>query len=104
LIKYFSWLENELKTNPDNKLTEFDGARKIDEIRTEGDLHKGPSFNTISSSGPNGAVIHYKPEKDTALTLNDKEIYLLDSGGQYLDGTTDITRTVHFGGTEPTGI
>ena len=54
--------------------------------------------------GPNGAVIHYKPKKDTALKLNNNEIYLLDSGGQYLDGTTDITRSVHFAGTEPTAF
>ena len=60
----------------------------------------GNSFATISSIGPNGAVIHYEPEKDTALKMNNKEVYLLDSGGQYLDGTTDVTRTLHF--TEPT--
>jgi Xaa-Pro aminopeptidase len=83
-------------------LDEFIGARKMDYFRTEGSLHKGPSFDTISSIGPNGAVIHYKPEEHSALKLNNKEIYLLDSGGQYLDGTTDITRTVHFGGSQPT--
>ncbi|CAG7833794.1 unnamed protein product [Allacma fusca] len=57
----------------------------------------GLSFTTISSSGPNGAIIHYKPspESDRPLSLN--EIYLVDSGGQYLDGTTDVTRTLHFG-------
>jgi len=61
------------------------------------------SFEAISSMGSNGAVIHYKPEKETALKLNNDEIYLLDSGGQYLDGTTDITRTLHFqGGQAPT--
>lgn len=104
LVKYFSWLDNELKTNPDSGLDEFTGARKIEEFRTAGELYMGPSFDTISSIGPNGAVIHYKPEKDSALKLNNKEIYLLDSGGQYLDGTTDITRSVHFAGTEPTAF
>lgn len=94
IMKYFGWVENELKSNPDSNLDEYTGARKMDHFRTEGDLHKGPSFDTISSIGPNGAVIHYKPEKETALKMNNKEIYLLDSGGQYLDGTTDITRTV----------
>jgi Xaa-Pro aminopeptidase len=64
-------------------------------------MFKGPSFDTISSIGPNGAVIHYKPKKDS-LEINAREIYLLDSGGQYLDGTTDITRSVQFGGAEPT--
>ena len=52
--------------------------------------------------GPNGAVIHYSPKEDNALKLTNNEIYLLDSGGQYLDGTTDITRTTHFGGKAPT--
>jgi Xaa-Pro aminopeptidase len=67
-----------------------------------GELFKGASFETISSMGPNGAVIHYKPEENDNAKLNTDEIYLLDSGGQYLDGTTDITRTTHFGGKAPT--
>ena len=79
LIKYFSWLENELKT--DKVISERDGAMKVNAIRGEGDLFKGPSFETISSIGPNGAIIHYAPEKDTALKINANEIYLLDSGG-----------------------
>jgi Xaa-Pro aminopeptidase len=54
------------------------------------------SFDTISSIGPNGAIIHYKPEKDTSLFLNPSEVYLVDSGAHYKDGTTDITRTLHF--------
>ena len=55
------------------------------------------SFSTISSSGPNGAVIHYRPSLETARLLTTEELYLCDSGAQYLDGTTDVTRTVHFG-------
>ena len=47
--------------------------------------------------GPNAAVIHYKPQPDTDRLINDQEIYLCDSGGQYKDGTTDVTRTLHFG-------
>lgn len=92
IMKYFAYLEKELK-NPSHTLTEYTGAMYLDKLRTYGDLHKGPSFATISSIGPNGAVIHYEPEEPTALKLNNTEIYLLDSGGQYLDGTTDITRT-----------
>ncbi|KAG0018511.1 hypothetical protein BGZ82_000415 [Podila clonocystis] len=57
----------------------------------------GPSFDTISSTGPNGAIIHYKPEKPMAAMINPDLMYLCDSGGQYTDGTTDITRTLHFG-------
>lgn len=100
-MKYFAFLEEELQ-KPDHGLTEFTGARKVEEFRTHGELFLGPSFDTISSIGANGAVIHYKPKEDTALSLNNNEIYLLDSGGQYYDGTTDITRTAHFGGNPPT--
>ena len=101
IMKYFTYLEKELQ-NPNHTLTEFTGAAFLDKLRTYGDLHQGPSFETISSIGPNGAVIHYEPEENTALKLNRDEIYLLDSGGQYLDGTTDITRTTQFGGKPPT--
>lgn len=55
------------------------------------------SFGAISSIGPNGAIIHYEAEKETAAIINNKEMYLLDSGGQYNTGTTDTTRTVHMG-------
>jgi Xaa-Pro aminopeptidase len=61
-------------------LTEYTAAQKLEEFRRLGDLYQGPSFDSISSIGPNGAVIHYKPKKDTALSMNNKEIYLLDSG------------------------
>lgn len=101
IMRYFAYLEEELK-KPDHGITEFTGARHMDNLRKDGEHHVGPSFDTISSIGPNGAVIHYKPEEDTCLKLNNDEIYLLDSGGQYYDGTTDITRTAHFGGKAPT--
>uniref|UniRef100_A0A0E0BJX0 Peptidase M24 domain-containing protein n=1 Tax=Oryza glumipatula TaxID=40148 RepID=A0A0E0BJX0_9ORYZ len=61
------------------------------------DHFKGLSFPTISSVGPNAAVIHYSPEASSCAELDADKIYLCDSGAQYLDGTTDITRTVHFG-------
>ena len=57
----------------------------------------GLSFDTISSTGPNAAVIHYKPERGNCSAIDPKAIYLCDSGAQYLDGTTDTTRTIHFG-------
>jgi len=79
-MKYFAFLEQELK-NPNHTLDEFSGARKVEEIRTQGELYVGPSFDTISSIGSNGAIIHYKPKKETAKRLNNDEIYLLDSGG-----------------------
>lgn len=80
LIQYFAWMEDHLKKNPDSDMTEYTAAKKLEEFRKTRDLYMGPSFDTISSMGPNGAVIHYKPEKTTALKMNNKEIYLLDSG------------------------
>ena len=57
----------------------------------------GLSFDTISSTGANAAVIHYKPERDNCSVIDPKAVYLCDSGAQYFDGTTDTTRTLHFG-------
>lgn len=101
IMKYFAFLEEEL-AKENHGLDEFKGSQLVTEYRTKGDLYVGPSFEPISSIGANGAVIHYAPTKDTAQPLNNDEIYLLDSGGQYLDGTTDITRCGHFGGKAPT--
>jgi Xaa-Pro aminopeptidase len=101
IMKYFAFLEEEL-AKEGHGLDEYSGAEKVLEYRRQNANFVGPSFDSISSVGANGAVIHYKPEKDTAKAMNNNEIYLLDSGGQYLEGTTDITRTAHFGGTPPT--
>jgi Xaa-Pro aminopeptidase len=57
----------------------------------------GPSFETISASGPNAAIIHYRSNEETNRPISSDEMYLCDSGAQYRDGTTDVTRTVHFG-------
>eukprot|EP00899_Mesostigma_viride_P027847 jgi/Mesvir1/8247/Mv12523-RA.1 len=78
-------------------LTEWTAAAKLEEFRSEGENFVGLSFPTISSTGANAAVIHYSPTANTALPLDPERIYLCDSGAQYRDGTTDITRTVHFG-------
>ncbi|KAL8736824.1 MAG: hypothetical protein Q9181_002288 [Wetmoreana brouardii] len=99
LIEYFAWLEEEL-TVKGMKLDEVQGADKLEEIRSKKDHFVGLSFDTISSTGPNAAVIHYKPERGDCSTIDPRAIYLCDSGAQYLDGTTDTTRTMHFG--EPT--
>ncbi|KAF2106784.1 putative Xaa-Pro aminopeptidase P [Lophiotrema nucula] len=99
LIEYFAWLEDQLVSKKAT-LDEVDGADKLEAIRSKHDLFKGLSFDTISSTGPNAAVIHYKPEKGICSVIDPNAIYLCDSGAQYLDGTTDTTRTLHFG--EPT--
>ena len=99
LTEYFAWLEDQL-LNKDAKLDEVDAADKLEQIRSKHDKFVGLSFDTISSTGANAAVIHYKPEKGACSVIDPKAIYLCDSGGQYFDGTTDTTRTIHF--TEPT--
>jgi Xaa-Pro aminopeptidase len=95
LVQYFAWLENEL--NNRRTVTEISGATKLREFREKLPHYKGLSFGTISGSGPNGSIIHYSPtnETDREITLN--EMYLCDSGAQFEDGTTDVTRTWHFG-------
>ena len=100
IMKYFAYLEEELK-NENHTLNEYTASLYLKELYAQGEHNQGQSFETISSIGANGAVIHYSPEEDTGVRLNNNEIYLLDSGAQYLDGTTDITRTTHFDGPTP---
>jgi len=80
LVQFFAWMEDHLRTNPKSEMTEYTAAKKLEEFRKTRDLYVGPSFDTISSIGPNGAVIHYKPEEATALRMDATQIYLLDSG------------------------
>ncbi|KAF2474326.1 putative Xaa-Pro aminopeptidase P [Lindgomyces ingoldianus] len=96
LTEYFAWLEDQL-VNKGATLNEVDGANMLEAMRKKHDRFVGLSFDTISSTGPNAAVIHYKPEKGACSIIDPKAIYLCDSGAQYLDGTTDTTRTLHFG-------
>ncbi|KAF9087825.1 hypothetical protein BGX23_007835 [Mortierella sp. AD031] len=95
VINYFAWLEDQL-LNRKAVLDEADGAQQLQKFRAAQQGYVGLSFDTISSSGQTGAIIHYKPEKPTAAQINPDLVYLCDSGGQYTDGTTDITRTLHF--------
>merc|ERR1719440_557593 len=81
-------------------MKEIDAAKMIGELRMKQPLCIGDSFPTISSAGSNSAVIHYRPEPGSCKTLERDQMFLVDTGGQYKDGTTDATRTVHFG--EPT--
>lgn len=95
LTAFLNWLTITVKSG--TKLSECDVVDKLEEFRGRMDKHVGPSFSTISGYGANGAIIHYKPEKDTCATLGTDSLFLLDSGAQYLDGTTDVTRTLCFG-------
>ena len=96
LCSYFAWLEEELLVKK-STLDEVQGVDKNYEFRTKQDHFVGLSFDTISSTGPNAAVIHYKPEPGNCSIIDPNKIYLCDSGAQFLDGTTDTTRTMHFG-------
>ena len=95
LVKFFAWLENELVVKG-STITEYEGSLELEKFRAAQDLFMGLSFDTILSTGANGAIIHYHPTKEKSAVLNPKEVILCDSGGHYLDGTTDTTRTVHF--------
>eukprot|EP01119_Soliformovum_irregulare_P014850 TRINITY_DN4099_c0_g1_i4.p1 TRINITY_DN4099_c0_g1~~TRINITY_DN4099_c0_g1_i4.p1 ORF type:complete len:472 (-),score=189.74 TRINITY_DN4099_c0_g1_i4:49-1464(-) len=95
LISFFSWLEDALKEG--RKLDEFSVSEKLAEFRSKQSDFVSLSFDTIAGSGPNGAIIHYRPEKETAAPVVADQLFLCDSGGQYRDGTTDVTRTIHFG-------
>jgi len=96
LISYFAWLEEELTSVGNKNLTEAAAADKVDWFRRQQKDFVSLSFDTISSTGPNGAIIHYKPEHGTCAVVDAGAVYLCDSGGQYRDGTTDVTRTMHF--------
>lgn len=96
LIRFFSWLEYQL-TKKDELIDEIEADDKLTALRMEEDDFVGLSFATISATGANGAVIHYKPSKGACLTIDPSKLYLNDSGSQFLDGTTDTTRTIHFG-------
>lgn len=96
LIEYFSWLENELIANK-TVIDEVEAADKLEEIRSKHEKFVGLSFDTISSTGANAAVIHYKPKRGGCSVIDPSKIYLCDSGAQFYDGTTDTTRTLHFG-------
>ena len=77
--------------------TELSVARKAEELRSEQPLFVGLSFGSIVAYGPHGAIVHYSPTEESDSALSPDGILLIDSGGQYLDGTTDITRTVALG-------
>lgn len=95
LAQFWAWMEEEIDKGV--KLTEVEVADKLLEFRSRQSGFMDTSFDTISGSGANGAIIHYKPEPDNCSIVDRNKLFLLDSGAQYVDGTTDITRTVHFG-------
>ena len=91
LTKFLFWLKKNFNKR---KITEISAQKKLESFRKMSPSYKFPSFNTISGSGPNSAIIHYKASLKTNRALKKGELYLVDSGGQYSFGTTDVTRTV----------
>ncbi len=94
VTRFLAWLDAEA---PKGRVDEIGAVVKLEELRRSTDALKEISFDTISGSGPNGAIVHYRVTEATNRKLRKGELYLIDSGGQYDDGTTDITRTVAIG-------
>jgi len=93
LTKFIYWIKNNVNKL---KITEIEAEKKLEKFRKKNPNYKFPSFNTISGSGPNGAIVHYRANNRTNRLIKKKDIYLCDSGGQYHYGTTDVTRTLCF--------
>jgi len=94
LSKFLHWIAVEA---PKGGVDELGAAARLEAFRKETGLLEDLSFDTISGAGPNGAVVHYRVEKKTNRTIETGSFYLVDSGGQYRDGTTDVTRTIAIG-------
>ena len=98
LTRFLAWLAHEA---PKGGLVEIAASDRLEAIRREGEHFRDLSFPTISGAGSNGAIVHYRATPETQKRLEPGSLYLLDSGAHYLDGTTDVTRTVAIGA--PTG-
>lgn len=94
LVKLFFWI-NQFKTK--KKINEISCQKQLENFRKENSFYLGPSFPPISGFNKNGAIIHYNATNKTNQLLTGNGIYLLDTGGQYLCGTTDVTRTISLG-------
>ncbi|MFC6686605.1 aminopeptidase P family protein [Jhaorihella thermophila] len=93
MVEFLCWLDAQAP----GSLTEIDVVKRLEELRRRDDRLMEISFDTIAGTGPNGAVIHYRVTEDSNAVLEDGHLLVLDSGGQYLDGTTDVTRTIAIG-------
>lgn len=93
LTKFIYWIKNNINKI---KISELSAQKKLEQFRKKNKNYVSPSFNTISGSGPNGAIVHYRANSKTNRIIKTKDVYLCDSGGQYHYGTTDVTRTICF--------
>ena len=94
MARFLAWLDEVAETG---RVDEVSAAIKLEDFRRETGQLKDISFDTIAASGPHGAVVHYRPTTDSKRVLDKNSLFLIDSGGQYVDGTTDVTRTVAVG-------
>lgn len=94
MVRFLAWFDREA---PKEKLTEIDAVEALETFRRDGGLLKDVSFPSISGAGPNGAIVHYRVTRKTNRPIRTEELFLIDSGAQYEDGTTDITRTIAVG-------
>lgn len=97
MARFLAWLDG---ADAEGELDEITAVRQLEAFRRASKVLREISFDTISGSGPNGAIVHYRVSNATNRTLHRGELFLIDSGGQYVDGTTDVTRTIAIG--EPT--
>ncbi|ACL59313.1 aminopeptidase P family protein [Methylobacterium nodulans] len=98
VTRFLAWLAREA---PEGRVSEIAAVARLEAFRAETGELRDVSFPTISGSGPNGAIVHYRVTKATDRTVRPGELFLIDSGAQYVDGTTDITRTVAVGAPTP---
>jgi len=94
VCRFLHWLSI---VGPNGETDELGAVDRLEDFRREGDHFRDLSFDTISGAGPNGAVVHYRVTPETNLKISPDMLYLVDSGAQYLDGTTDVTRTIAIG-------
>ncbi len=94
LARFLKWAEAEM---PKGGVTEWSAAARLQAFREETGVLRDLSFDTISGTGPNGAIPHYKVTEESSLPIEQGHLYLVDSGGQYEDGTTDVTRVIPVG-------
>ena len=94
LCRFFAWLAAEA---PKGRVSELDAAERLSAFRSDGAFYRGDSFPTIAGAAANGAIVHYRADLASNRRLEPGSLFLLDSGGQYLDGTTDVTRTMAIG-------
>jgi Xaa-Pro aminopeptidase len=94
LVRFLAWLDREA---PSGKLTEIDAVKALESFRRDSGLLKDISFPTIAGAGPNGAIVHYRVTEKSNRRIGMNELFLVDSGAQYEDGTTDVTRTIVVG-------